>query len=193
MTRPAPGSAATSSSTPVATSSHSRAPTGSGYQISSACRCLSCTSAPSRHSSAAFPLRAPGFARGLRSRDSPTCDVQLVDRVERAHGVAGEHVGETGREPTPGHHTRARARGRRRRARGARRASRRDRRRGVRHPRGDGRGGPAPGSTSPGNADAIASMPAGSGSSRPSCSGSAPSWRALATSRACSSRRARRR
>ena len=106
--RPAPGLAATSSSTPVATSSHSRAPTGSGYQMSSAWRCFSCTSSPSRHSS-----RLPRAARaGLRLADSlpgdsPTRDVQLVDRVERADRVAGEHVGESGREPTAGDDARA--------------------------------------------------------------------------------------
>ena len=99
MTRPAPGVAATSSSTPVATSSHSRAPTGSGNQISSACRCLSCTSAPSRHSLRGLAVRAPRFARRLRTRDTPAGDVQLVDRVERADRVPGEHVGEAGREP----------------------------------------------------------------------------------------------
>ena len=70
--------------------------------MSSAWRCFSCTSSPSRHSRASSRWRAPGFRRRLAAGDAPARDVELVDRVERADRVAGEHVGEPGCEPAAG-------------------------------------------------------------------------------------------
>ena len=75
--------------------------------MSSAWRCFSCTSSPSRHSTASSRCAAPRFGRRLVPGDTPPRDVEFVDRVERAHCVTREHVGRV----------RARARSLRRRAR----------------------------------------------------------------------------
>ena len=155
---------------PVATSSHSRAPTGSGNQISSRVPVLVV------HQRAVAPflrvlaLRARASLADSVARDAEACDVQLVDGVERARRVPGEHVGETGCEPASrddADTVRSRVGAEREHARSDASRSAHGR---ERDPRADARRA-SRGSTSLGSADAMASTPWGSGSSRPGHNG----------------------
>ena len=109
MTRSTPGVADTSSSTPVATSSHSRAPTGSGNHTELRTLLAVVDKVAVTPLEPGVALRATGRRSAAFTGDAPPRDMDLIDGVEHPHRVTREHVAQPGCEPATDHDMYARA------------------------------------------------------------------------------------